>query len=152
MADREYGPAADEYLAMAELAEERGAPQAARLFIAAGMAVVEGGELDGGTEHLLHGLDLLERDAPAQRLSQAISRISATLRSHGHDSVADRIEAYASEHGVALAATEQPAPPAELPTKCPQCGGTVHPAEVVWIDSESAECGYCGSVLRREGS
>jgi hypothetical protein len=37
-----------------------------------------------------------------------------------------------------------------LPSKCPQCGAPAKSDEVDWIDRNSAECNYCGSVIQTE--
>jgi hypothetical protein len=36
----------------------------------------------------------------------------------------------------------------ELPAKCSACGGPVRPDDITWLDSRTAECPYCGSVLK----
>lgn len=41
-----------------------------------------------------------------------------------------------------------PAARRELPAKCSACGGPVKPDDVTWLDPRSAECPYCGSVLK----
>jgi hypothetical protein len=38
----------------------------------------------------------------------------------------------------------------ELPGKCSQCGGPVKENEVTWVGTNSAECPYCGSVVKAE--
>lgn len=35
-----------------------------------------------------------------------------------------------------------------LPPRCPHCGGPVNPDKLDWVDSRTAECAYCGSILR----
>jgi len=35
-----------------------------------------------------------------------------------------------------------------LPTNCPKCGAPVRGAEVNWVDEVTAECDYCGTLLR----
>ncbi len=146
-AEGRYAQAAAEYSELAELAERRQAPQAPRLYLAAGRAAIEAGDLEAGQRYLLHGLELLERDGPPSRLRQVIQRIIGELESDGHHALAEQIEAFAQQHGVEPEAVERQRR-GRLPPKCPQCGGTVHPADVDWIDSQSAECGYCGSVLQ----
>lgn len=37
-----------------------------------------------------------------------------------------------------------------LPTSCPKCGAPVHGGEANWIDNNTAECDYCGALLRAE--
>jgi hypothetical protein len=45
-----------------------------------------------------------------------------------------------------------PAAPAHgtLPTSCPKCGAPVHGGEANWVDNNTAECDYCGALLRAE--
>jgi len=151
MAGGEYSHAAAEYLALAEQAEAQSAPQAARLYAAAGMAAVEAGDTDVGVDHLLHGLALLEQQAAPGRLAQVTNRLITELRAKGHEPAAERIEAFVRERGLDRQTTAGPQEPrGSLPAQCPQCGGSVHPAEVAWIDSRPAECDYCGTILRTE--
>jgi hypothetical protein len=35
-----------------------------------------------------------------------------------------------------------------LPTNCPKCGALVHSQDINWIDDQSAECIYCGSMIQ----
>jgi hypothetical protein len=39
-------------------------------------------------------------------------------------------------------------PRGTLPAKCPSCGGPVKPDEVNWVGHSSAECPYCGTVIK----
>ena len=36
------------------------------------------------------------------------------------------------------------------PTNCPKCGGPVHGERAKWVDSNTVECEYCGSLIRSE--
>jgi len=36
----------------------------------------------------------------------------------------------------------------ELPARCSACGAPIKPDDVTWLDPDSAECPYCGSVLK----
>jgi hypothetical protein len=49
-------------------------------------------------------------------------------------------------------ASAAPAAPTHgtLPTSCPKCGAPVHGGEANWIDNNTAECDYCGALLRAE--
>jgi DNA-directed RNA polymerase subunit RPC12/RpoP len=38
-----------------------------------------------------------------------------------------------------------------LPTNCPKCGTAVHGDEVEWVDNDTVECEYCGTLIRIEG-
>jgi hypothetical protein len=35
-----------------------------------------------------------------------------------------------------------------LPTNCPKCGAPVHGGEATWVDNQTAECDYCGTLIR----
>jgi|SRR5579859_2264316 len=54
--------------------------------------------------------------------------------------------------GQAAGAAAAPAAPAHgtLPTSCPKCGAPVHGAEANWVDNNTAECDYCGALIRAE--
>lgn len=147
-AEGDFGRASAEYLALAGAAHRRGYPQAARLYVAAGMAAVDAGEETQGVETLLRGLAEFN---PPERSTRVAHRIIEELRLRGHDSAADRIETYLVERGIdPQAPYENPAKAATLPPKCPNCGGTVQPDEVEWTSSREAVCDYCGSVLQAE--
>ena len=57
-----------------------------------------------------------------------------------------------------LLSREQPAIPGSrqthretLPTSCLKCGASLRADEVEWVDVDTAECDYCGSLNRAEG-
>ena len=37
---------------------------------------------------------------------------------------------------------------ARLPTNCPKCGAPIRSSEAHWIDANTVECGYCGTLIR----
>ena len=37
-----------------------------------------------------------------------------------------------------------------LPTNCSKCGAPIHAAESNWVDEDTVECDYCGSLIRAE--
>jgi hypothetical protein len=37
-----------------------------------------------------------------------------------------------------------------IPTNCPKCGGPVHGERAKWVDANTVECEYCGSLIRSE--
>ena len=38
----------------------------------------------------------------------------------------------------------------QLPTNCPKCGAPVHSDEADWVDANTVECDFCGSLIRSE--
>jgi hypothetical protein len=37
-----------------------------------------------------------------------------------------------------------------LPAHCPDCGAPARSDAVEWIDATSAECAYCGGIIKTE--
>lgn len=37
-----------------------------------------------------------------------------------------------------------------LPTSCPKCGAPIHGEDVTWVDDNTIECEYCGTLVRVE--
>jgi hypothetical protein len=37
-----------------------------------------------------------------------------------------------------------------LPTNCTKCGAPVHADDASWVDEQTVECDYCGSLIRAE--
>jgi hypothetical protein len=48
----------------------------------------------------------------------------------------------------------QPAPatlhPGHLPTNCTKCGAPIHRNDANWVDDQTVECDFCGSLIRSE--
>jgi hypothetical protein len=135
---------------LAEGAAKRRIPRAPQLFLQAGQAFIKAGEHPHGIELLRRGLHLMERMGQYRRLPAASQRVLAELEALGfteeREALETEIQEMLSQHGISLSATSQQEKP-RLPGKCPQCGGTVHPQEVEWIDERTASCDYCGSIL-----
>ena len=91
----------------------------------------------------------MRRDwAPLQRFGQ---RTVDELNELGYSTEAQEIADYLAS--VLPKGVEQAAPNekrASLPTHCPDCGAPVRTDEVEWIDTETAECVFCGSPVRGE--
>jgi hypothetical protein len=125
-------------------------PRAPQLFLQAGNAMIKAGEIDHGITLLGRGFHLMERMGQYQRLPVASQRVLNELESLGLDqereALEKEIQQLLAQKGLSLSAETQHHKP-RLPGKCPQCGGTVHPNEVEWIDERTASCDYCGSIL-----
>ena len=65
-----------------------------------------------------------------------------------------RFEAHKQQPGKTMAAIldenqiENAKPSKSLPATCSQCGAPLRSDEVEWIDEQSAECAFCGSVIK----
>lgn len=153
MAQGAWTQAAAIFEELAGAAEARGLPRASQLFLQAGRTRIEAGEIEVGVQNLRHGLTLMDRMGQLRRLPIAAARVISELRARGLVEQAASLEAEMgvalARHGLSLAAFP-PKVERRLPAKCPQCGGTVHPDEVEWIDEHSAACDYCGSVIQTD--
>lgn len=124
--------------------------RAAHFHLQAAHALIELGEPDEALTRVRRGLESLAAVGQPGRAARAASRFIEEFRARGYTAQAD-----------ALALTPHPPLPAEtsqpgeaesrrgtLPAKCPHCGGAMRSDEVDWIDMSSAECDYCGSVVK----
>jgi tetratricopeptide (TPR) repeat protein len=158
MAEGQFTEAAAIYERLCVEGKERGfiiraadfALQAARAYFAAG-------DIDAALAKAKEGLQLLARGGRPERIPRVLSKIVAKLREKGYNIQADELEREAerilSEVGLSLEEAEQQAPQmperrGTLPAKCSGCGAPVIPDEVEWHDAQTAECLYCGTVLK----
>jgi hypothetical protein len=83
--------------------------------------------------------------------------MTAALRRKGYDAQADQLEQEAAQalEGVGLSLDEvrQRVPQVTerrgaLPARCSGCGVQLIPDEVEWHDAHTAECLYCGTVIK----
>lgn len=129
----------------------RGIPRAPQLFLQAGQAQLLAGEPIRGTDLLIKGIRLMPKMGQAGRLPIVIRRILSELREFSMDQEYQTFESKSSRLLSELNLKNDPNDRLEsqdrLPSKCPYCGGTVHPDEVDWISNHSATCAYCGSVV-----
>ena len=87
-----------------------------------------------------------------ERTPVFFANITRKLNNKGMENAAD---ALISEFGSRIAAIPAPEAPATqkhgvLPTNCPKCGAPVHGERAKWVDANTVECEYCGSLIRSE--
>lgn len=155
LAQGEFAQAALILEGLANEAAKRGIERAPNLALQAARAWLEAGETERGTQLIRTALQFMHRMGQLRKLHHVSGRILSELRSRGLAQEAAAIEAEIKEMlaGIDISAFRpvQAGKPAELPARCPQCGGNVRRDEVEWIDATSAACDYCGSVLVEEG-
>ncbi|MBI3762993.1 MAG: tetratricopeptide repeat protein [Chloroflexi bacterium] len=164
MASGEYDEAADIFGQLADAAEEHDMPKrAAHLHLQTARALLELGEPDDALARVKRGLGLFAAIGKTRRVAQLVPRIVEEFRARGFNAQADAVAALTPQALTPQALTlhtltpQPPLPKGEgerrrgtLPAKCPHCGGAVRSDEVEWIDATSAECDYCGSVVKTE--
>lgn len=149
----EFGRAAELFERIAEGADARGGPRAPLFHLQAGRARIFAGQTAQGMPSLKRGLALLVERQQYQRLAQARKRVLDELIASGMTDEAAEIDAWLISISPPPSEYETQLPPSKkpvLPTHCPQCGATLRPDEVEWLDEVTAECGYCGSPVREE--
>jgi hypothetical protein len=158
MTDGQFAEAAVAYEGLAAKAAEHNMPaRAADLTLQAARAHFAAGRIDTAVERATKVLRLLARGGRAGRIPVVLSKMTSALRDKGHDAHADRLEQEAEDvlgkAGLSLEQARQQVPqapekPGTLPAKCDGCGAPVIPDEVEWHDAQTAECLYCGTVLK----
>jgi tetratricopeptide (TPR) repeat protein len=158
MADGRFAEAADAFDRLAEKAREHNMPaRAADLTLQAARAYFAAGDTDAAMVRAIAALRLLARSGRTGRIPTVLSKMMAALRGKGYDAQADKLEQEAErilgELGLSLDEAQRRAPRAPekhgtLPAKCDGCGAPVIPDEVEWHDAQTAECLYCGTILK----
>lgn len=141
-----FEEAAAAFEGLAQGAEEKGALfRAANLAAQAARCYLNLDDVDKAYDRGRKALELFERaerPAAARRLGDRMVRV---LRERGREEQAQALE---GELGRAPYPDRTGMRRGELPGKCPQCGGPIKEAETNWVGPSSAECPYCGSVLK----
>ncbi len=123
-------------------------------FVLAGQSYLLAGQHAEGVADLQRSVLAAVRFGQLPRLTAASTRIAAELRASGFGQEADAFLGMLGSAGQKPLPAELSAvpvhPPPRPPTKCPSCGGTIHPGEVEWVDPHSIACDYCGSVVQAE--
>jgi hypothetical protein len=99
-------------------------------------------------------LNLFIQNQMTQRTPRFYANITRKLRNKSMPVAAQSLEQEFGSRIGALPSQPAAAPASRrgsLPTSCPKCGAPVHGRDANWIDDNTAECDYCG-VLIRAGS
>jgi hypothetical protein len=141
-------------------ARQRMPLRAAGLLMEAAVAEAAGGEANRAAEDGVRALAFSQAPLP-ERVAASAERLVTTLRQGGHETEAAAVEK-ALDSGLGRAGTTRQAlrermtaaaqaqRPGRLPARCATCGGPLLPAEVAWHDPDTAECPYCGGVIKAE--
>jgi hypothetical protein len=159
MDDGEFAQAARLFDQFAQGARRRGMPiRAANLALRAAQAYLAQDDVDPALDRIRRGIRVLARHGQAERVPQLVSRLDARLRERGYDAKAAELVQFAEgvlgETGLSLdelraSRLSQPAEArGSLPGRCGGCGGPLVPDDVTWHDRQTAECPYCGTVIK----
>jgi hypothetical protein len=149
----QFAEAADGLEKLARAAEARGGRRAAKFYIEAGRARLIAGRTDDGIALMQRGFSLLAASHRDRGLARSGRRVISDLEGRGRTQEAQQVSAFLKTLAPdfeAVSTKPETASRVPLPTRCPECGGPVHPGEVEWLDENTAECEYCGNPLRGE--
>ncbi len=159
MADGQFTEAANIFGQLADKAQELDRPiRAADLMIRAARAHLAAGDASAAVKRAQQALLLFIRNGRVGRVPHLLARMTETLRNKDYHAEADEleraIEEGLGEMGLSLeevtqrVAAEKPKPRGTLPAQCAGCGAPLVPDEVEWHDTHTAECPYCGTVVK----
>jgi tetratricopeptide (TPR) repeat protein len=137
---------------LADGAMQHGMPvRAANLYLQAARARLQTGSAQDAADLARRAISLLARVGQVERVRRLLPRMVDDLEKRGYydQAVALRAEITALL-GSVDAAAPSPSQRGTLPAKCPSCNAPARADEVDWVDNSSAECVYCGSVIRTE--
>lgn len=158
MANEQFAEAANIFERLSEEARQRGIlVRAANLALQASRAYFAADDVQTALEQAKEGLRLLVRGGRVERVPRVLSRIVKALREKGYDAEAHQLEQEAAQAlekmGLSLDKVRQRIPQVTekrgvLPACCNGCGASLVPDEVEWHDAHTAECPYCGTVVK----
>jgi predicted RNA-binding Zn-ribbon protein involved in translation (DUF1610 family) len=161
----EFAEAAPIFDRLAEGAAERGMlNRAGDLYLQSARCHLEMGKAAAAVERGKHALRLFGRAGLFGKIERLMPRMVETLQEKGYQAEAEALRQEV-EARLAEVPPERRAPPGarpagwppfarpatarrQLPAKCSACGAPVKPDEVTWLDPQTAECPYCGAVVK----
>jgi tetratricopeptide (TPR) repeat protein len=152
----DYARAAAAFDELALEAQRAGMPvRAGDLYLQAARCHVQAGAIERADEDALHALSFFLATGRPQRVRRLLPRMLAVLEQHGRHEEAQDLRQKA-ERLLGPLPARGPGPGSAgarlrgLPGKCPSCGAPLKPDQVNWLGPQSAECPYCGSVVKGE--
>ena len=123
--------------------------RAANLHAQAAHAYADGLDEQDALAQARRALSLFIQYQMVNRTPVFYANITRKLNNKG---MKNSVEALAKEFGPVVGGMPVPAPTANprgsLPTTCPKCGAPLRASEAIWIDTNTAECEYCGASIR----
>jgi hypothetical protein len=159
MEDGEFAQAARQFDRLAAGARRRGMPiQAANLALRAAQAYLAQDDVDTALRRMRRAIRVLARHGHAERVAQIAARADDELRERGYDAQAIELAQFAdsvmraaglSLHDLTVSGSgDTVGASSSLPGRCSGCGAALVPADVTWHDGQTAECAYCGAVIK----
>jgi hypothetical protein len=143
------GAAAPLFAQLAHEMESSNHPRrAANLHAQAAHAYADSQNEAAALTHSRAALSLFIQYKMVMRTPVFYGNITRKLRAKGFAEAADSLKReFEKAVGPVPAAQAAPAHAGRLPTGCPKCGAPVRHDEITWVDAQTAECPYCGTLL-----
>lgn len=159
LAEGRPAEAADIFARVADEAHKHRLPvRAADLALQAARAYLAADMVEAALARGKGALELFIASGRPWRVPRVLPRMVAALREKGYDAEADVLQRQVGERlgqaGLSIEDLERrvtpSAPPRRgtLPAKCSACGGGLVADEVEWHDATTAECPYCGTLVK----
>jgi hypothetical protein len=159
MEDGEFAQAAHLFDRLAAGARRRGMPiRAANLALRAAQAYLAQDEIDQALDRVRRAVRVLAHHGRTERVAQLVTRAEDQLRQRGYDTQALELAQFAAgvlgKTGLSLddlrasRSTQAGEARGSLPGRCGGCGAPLVPGDVTWHDARTAECPYCGAVIK----
>lgn len=130
---------------------------ASRLALQCARAHLAGDSVETALAWAKQALQFMVQSGRPGRIPVALNRMVEHLRQRGFEAEADQlqheVEERLTEVGPSLQEAQAQTVSAagtrgQLPGKCSTCAGPLNPQDVEWYDPQTAECPYCGSVVK----
>ena len=150
VASGQPGQAAPLFAGLAAAMETTNHPRrAANLHAQAAHAYADSGQEQNALTQARAALTLFLQYQMVQRSPVFYANITRKLTNRGMKNAAATLaQEFGNRVGPVPAPVSPPPSRAQLPTNCPQCGGPIHASAASWIDANTAECEYCGALIR----
>lgn len=158
MAIGDYIGAARAFEELAKRAGSRNGPAAPHLYIQTGKAYIQVGQVSTGLVHIHTALKLFAGRGEWLKFQRNRRRMVEELRRSGLEDEANVLmnfmtgdlpaELKMSEFEQTTDQKPVAKARATLPTNCQECGAPLRLDQVEWLDENTAECPYCGDLMR----
>jgi hypothetical protein len=144
-----FAAAAAIFEKLAGEADARGGPRAPRFFIQAGRSWLHARNITRGMPLLERGWNLALQSGRQAFLGRKGPLLVTEFIGLGLVQESNTVSAWLGKIPVLPDSPRAgPQKHPSLPLKCPSCGASVIPNQVDWLDEVTAECDFCGSLLR----
>jgi len=153
LAQGKPGQAALMFAEIAEVVNTNHPQRAANLHAQAAHAFADDHQGPAALIQARAALNLFIKNKMVQRTPVFYANITRKLNSKGMENIANVLIGEFSSRVGSISPTTTASVTQKhglLPTNCPKCGGPIHGEEAKWVDSHTAECEYCGSLIRSE--